>query len=186
MVVAALTLGLLFLFPMWRITLLAPQYPDGITMDIWVNAITGDVANINIMNHYVGMRDIDASSFPELTYFQFIIIGMIALGLIIAWKGKRLHVWIWAGGLALLGILGLYDFYLWEVDYGHNLNPNAAIKIPGMVYQPPFIGRKELLNFIAYSMPGVGGLAIGVSIILGMIAASLRGKRVTTTSDSLD
>src|SRR5690606_17885076 len=55
------------------------------------------------------------------------------------------------------GIAALVDFYLWGYDYGHNLDPNAAIVVPGMAYQPPVIGTKQLLNFTAFSGPDTGG-----------------------------
>ena len=57
----------------------------------------------------------------------------------------------------LFGIVAMVDFWRWEYNYGHNLDPNAAIIVPGMAYQPPLIGFKQLLNFGAYSIPDVGG-----------------------------
>lgn len=87
MAIAALLLLMLFVFPIWQITLIAPQYPDGITLYIWVNQITGDspgtLQNINILNHYVGMKYIEPDSIPELTYFPYIIGFMTVLGLIL-------------------------------------------------------------------------------------------------------
>lgn len=94
MAIAALLLLMLFVFPIWQITLIAPQYPDGITLYIWVNQITGDspgtLQNINILNHYVGMKYIEPDSIPELTYFPYIIGFMTVLGLIFAFIGKRI------------------------------------------------------------------------------------------------
>lgn len=176
MIIAALSIGLLFVFPMWKITLLAPQYPNGISIDIWVNDITGDVSNFNIMNHYVGMKNITVESFPELAYMQYIVMAMMAIGLVVGLFGNKWTFWGWAIVMIILGSIGLYDFYLWEYNYGHELDPNAAIKVPGMAYQPPFIGRKVLLNFIAYSFPALGGYMIGVSIFLAGIAAYFKGK----------
>jgi len=64
----------------------------------------------------------------------------------------------------------MIDFWKWEYDYGHDLDPAAAIKVPGMAYQPPLIGFKQLLNFGAYSIPDIGGwLFIGVGLILVFI-----------------
>lgn len=61
----------------------------------------------------------------------------------------------------------MVDFWRWEYDYGHNLDPNAAIIVPGMAYQPPLIGFKQLLNFGAYSMPDMGGMIfIAVGLLL--------------------
>lgn len=171
---AAAALLMLFVFPMWKITLIAPQYPQGLTMYIWINKINGTeestLQNVNILNHYVGMKYIEPDSIPELKYFQYIVLAMSLLGMAIAWTGKR-NLWItWLVLLAFLAAAGLYDFYLWEYDYGHNLSDTAPIKIPGMAYQPPLIGNKMLLNFLAKSWPATGGYFIGVSIILGAIA----------------
>jgi copper chaperone NosL len=70
--------------------------------------------------------------------------------------------------ILLAGVGALIDFYLWGYDYGHNLNPEAPIKIEGMSYQPPLIGTKVLLNFTAFSGPDIGGwIFIGVGVLLG-------------------
>ena len=64
----------------------------------------------------------------------------------------------------------MVDFYRWNYNYGHNLDPNAAIIVPGMSYQPPLIGYKQLLNFGAYSMPATGGmLFITTGILLLLV-----------------
>lgn len=179
--IAALLLLSLFATPLWRITLEAPQYPDGITMYIWVNKITGDtdytLQNINILNHYVGMKYIEPDSIPELTYFPYIIIGMTIIGLLFSFIGNRKLVLTWVLTMVVLGVLGIYDFYLWEYDYGHNLNPNAPIKVPGMAYQPPVFGSKMLLNFNAISYPYWGGLFLGLSMVLATISFFISGKK---------
>lgn len=179
--IAALLLLSLFATPLWRITLEAPQYPDGITMYIWVNKITGDtdytLQNINILNHYVGMKYIEPDSIPELTYFPYIIIGMTIIGLLFSFIGNRKLVLTWVLTMVVLGVLGIYDFYLWEYDYGHNLNPNAPIKVPGMAYQPPVFGSKMLLNFNAISYPYWGGLFLGISMVLATISFFISGKK---------
>lgn len=180
MVLASLILALVFFSPIWRITLIAPQYPSGITMYIWINQITGEtpgtLQNINILNHYVGMQFIEPDSIPELKYFQFVIGALILLGLVIAFLNKKGYYLAWVILLVVLGILAMYDFYLWEYDYGHNLSPEAPIKVPGMAYQPPLFGKKMLLNFEAYSYPYFGSLFIGISLILAMAAFLLTRK----------
>jgi len=170
MIAASLMLLLLFVFPMWQITLLAPQYPNGLTMNLWIYKITGDIAAMNILNHYIGMAKITASEFKEFVYFPYVVVFLSLTGLVAAFSKKRSLILIWVIVVIVLGIAGIYDFYLWEYRYGHNLNPNAPIKITGMAYQPPLFGRKELLNFIAYSYPAFGGIAIGISIGLAGIA----------------
>ncbi|MDN5210619.1 hypothetical protein QQ020_01130 [Fulvivirgaceae bacterium BMA12] len=174
MLIASLLLVLLFVFPLWRITLTAPQYPDGISMFIWINKITGDneytLQNINILNHYVGMQYIVPESIPELTYFPYIILFMTAAGVAVAFTNNKKLIGTWLVTMLILGILGIYDFYLWEYDYGHNLSDKAPIKVPGMAYQPPLLGTKMLLNFKADSYPHWGGAVLGLSIILSYVA----------------
>lgn len=181
-VLAVACLLMLFFYPLWRITLIAPQYPDGVTMYIWINQITGSepgtLQNINILNHYVGMQYIEPDSIPELTYFPYVVGGLGLFGLIAAAFNKSKLYLSWAIIFLILAGLGIYDFYLWEYDYGHNLDPKAPIKVPGQSYQPPLFGSKMLLNFEALSYPGTGGIFMGVGLALSFVAFWLK-KKVT-------
>ncbi len=181
MIAAALGLASLFFWPMWRITLFAPQYPTGVTMYIWINKIGGDspgtLQNVNILNHYVGMQYIEPDSIPELKYLQYIVMAMIALALLAAVVNKKSLFLAWAVVMTLLAIAGIYDFYLWEYDYGHTLSDTAPIKIPGASFQPPLFGTKKILNFIAQSFPHTSGILAGASIGLAIIAWWLKGRK---------
>jgi copper chaperone NosL len=78
---------------------------------------------------------------------------------------------LWVGTFLVLAAAGLADFWKWEYDYGHNLDTeNAIIKVPGMDYQPPLIGSRQLLNFRATSLPGAGGILLVSSLALGVVA----------------
>jgi copper chaperone NosL len=173
-IVASLILILTFFFPIWYIDLEAPQYPEGIGLEIWLNKIAGqkpnDLANINGLNHYIGMKEINPDAIPEMKIMPFIIIFLIVFGLASGISGKRSLVYIWIVLFFVVAAVGLYDFYMWEYDYGHNLNPHAAIKIPGMAYQPPLIGSKMLLNFNAISMPHIGSWILVVTVVLAITA----------------
>ena len=173
-IVAALILVLSFFFPIWYIDLEAPQYPEGIGLEIWLNKIAGqkpnDLTNINGLNHYIGMKEINPDAIPEMKIMPLIIIFLIVFGLISGISGKRSLVYIWIVLFFVVAAVGLYDFYMWEYDYGHNLNPHAAIKIPGMAYQPPLIGSKMLLNFNAISMPHIGSYILVAAIVLAVLA----------------
>ena len=174
MLAAGLALMLMFVFPLWKITLKAPQYPKGISMFIWVNTITGSepgtLQNINILNHYIGMKAIEPDSIPELQFMQYIIIALAGIALLLALLTKWQVNLVWLVILLGAGALAIYDFYLWEYDYGHNLDPNAAIKIEGMAYQPPLIGKKIILNFTAHSWPQLGSLFMALSMVSGGLA----------------
>ena len=174
MIIGSLMLLLVFLFPLWSISLEAPQFPEGINMYIWVNQITGDtestLQNMNILNHYIGMQKIEPDSIPELQYFPYIVVFMSVIGVLFGIVGNRKLFLTWIILMIILGVLGIYDFYLWEYDYGHNLDPHAPIKVPGMVYQPPLFGSEWLLNFRATSYPALGSLFMGGSVLFAGLA----------------
>jgi len=175
--IAGLLLIFTYFLPIWSISLDAPQYPEGIGLHIWLHTIKGhqphDLANINGLNHYIGMKEIVPDSIPELKIMPYIIGFMIMFALLVYFIKMKWLAWVWVILFIVIMIVGLYDYYIWGYDYGHDLNPKAAIKVPGMSYQPPLIGTKQLLNFTSTSLPAIGGIVIGVSILLGMIAIYL-------------
>lgn len=135
----------------------APQYPEGLEMKIWINTLTGDVKIISALNHYIGMKHIEVNMFPEFSYMIYIVGFIITFGFLTALINKRAMLLIYVILILSAGIGALVDFYLWGYDYGHNLDPTAPIVVPGMSYQPPLIGTKQLLNFTAFSGPDIGG-----------------------------
>lgn len=160
--VAALALIIIYFVPVWSIYLIAPQYPEGLSMQIWLDKITGQVEIINGLNHYIGMKHIKEDMFPEFNYLIYILGVFILFALTVAITGSRKLLLGYLIFSLLGGIAALYDFYKWGYDYGHNLDPTAAIQVPGMSYQPPVIGHKTLLNFDAYSYPDTGGWVLVV------------------------
>ncbi len=146
-----------FLLPVWRIDLFAPQYPEGLTMYIWINNITGQVDIINGLNHYIGMKHISVAMFPEFRFLGYVVGFFMLLGMVVAVSGRRRFLFYYLVLTAIGGTLAMIDFYKWGYNYGHNLNPTAPIQVPGLSYQPPLFGHKRLLNFDAYSFPDVGG-----------------------------
>ena len=175
--VASVALGLTYLLPIWTINLEAPQYPEGLGMVIRLNTIEGqkqhDLSNINNLNHYIGMQRIVPESIPELKIMPFVVAFFIVAGVLVAWVGRRRLLYAWTALFLAVSVVGLVDFWMWEYDYGHNLDEETAIiKIPGMSYQPPLIGSREILNFTAHSWPGAGGwiaiLAAGTAIVVSV------------------
>lgn len=158
--IGSLAMCIMFFVPAWSIYLIAPQYPEGLSMQIWLNKITGQVEIINGLNHYIGMKHIKAEMFPEFTFLVYVLGFFVLFGLIVAISGNRKLLFIYLILSVLGGAAALVDFYLWGYDYGHNLDPTAAIQVPGLSYQPPIIGHKKLLNFDAYSYPDTGGWVI--------------------------
>jgi len=184
MIVSPLLFLGLFLFPLWNITLEAPQYPTPLGMDIHINdfrdANPHDIKNINLMNHYVGMKYIP-DAIPEFKSFPIGIIISIIIGLFVAFKGDPRWYLAWFILMMILSSVGLIDFYLWEHDYGHNLDPKAIMQFKNedgspMGFQPPIFGSKDILNFRAHSYPRLGAYFLGAGIGLSFLAFLLGRK----------
>ena len=126
----------------------------------------------------------EVEPFIEFTIFPIVIGIMILFGVFVGFKGNPNLYLTWLIVMVILGIAGLYDFYLWLDTYGHDLDPNAILKITDpltgkpMGYQPPFFGYKKLLNFEVYSYPAIGAYFIATGMLLSLVAY-ITGKKET-------
>lgn len=167
--------------PIWSIELNAPQYPEGLSMSIYANRIGGNVDIINGLNHYIGMKTIHDKDFPEFKIIPYCVYFFSALFMLTAVFANRKFLYSLFVLFVGFGIVAMVDFWKWEYQYGHDLNPDAAIKVPGMSYQPPLIGYKQLLNFGAYSMPDIGGwiFILAGLVLLVIILNQFRKKKLS-------
>ncbi|WP_421801095.1 hypothetical protein [Flagellimonas sp.] len=181
----------LYIFPLWNIMLGAPQYPDPLGLNIHINGLKGvnefDIQNIDGLNHYIGMHTLPkAEDMWEFSTFPMVIGIMVALGVLIGLLGyftKVNYKWFlgWFVLMSIMGILGMYDFNEWLVDYGTNLDPNAIMKLTNpdgtaMTYKPPLLGHVKMLNFDVTSMPASGGWLMFVGMMLTLAAGFLGWK----------
>jgi copper chaperone NosL len=165
--ISGLLLVPVIFLPMWRIELDAPQYPEGLTLKIYPGKLGGDVEIVNGLNHYIGMKTLHAEDFIEFTVLPYLIIFFAVLFVMTSLVNRRVLLYITTSLFMVFAVLAMADFWRWEYDYGHNLDPHAAIQVPGMSYQPPFLGYKQLLNFGAFSIPDAGGwIFFSVGILL--------------------
>ncbi len=161
------------LFPMWQIDLQAPQYPEGLVLKLHAVKIGGDVEIINGLNHYIGMKTLHTENFIEFKVLPYIMIGFGIWSLLMVFLSSRKAITaLFITFLVFVIVAGL-DFYRWNYDYGHDLDPNAAIQVPGMAYQPPLIGYKQLLNFGAYSIPDIGGWMLSAAGVLLFVVVAM-------------
>ncbi|MDX1601514.1 MAG: hypothetical protein R3209_00455 [Salinimicrobium sediminis] len=181
---SALLLGLFF-YPLWNIRLEAPQYPDPLGMDIYIAGIEGeeefDIQNIDGVNHYIGMKKIPKpEEMWEFNVFPIVIGSMAGLGILLGFLGffgKISPHWFmgWLVLMIILGILGMYDFNNWLLDYGTDLDPKAIIKLTDaegnpLNYKPPLLGSEKILNFTAHSYPRTGAYMMFIGMFLTLIA----------------
>ena len=177
---SALLMVLVLFFPMWQIQLTAPQYPEGLSLKIYPNKLGGDVEIVNGLNHYIGMKTLHTNDFIELTILPYCIIFFAALMLVTAIRNRKKMLYITSAAFLIFCIIAMVDFWKWEYDYGHNLNAEAPIQVPGMTYQPPLLGYKQLLNFGAFSIPDIGGwifIAVALLLVLSVVIELLAAKK---------
>tara|TARA_Y100001933_G_scaffold263474_2_gene325143 strand:+ start:5969 stop:6664 length:696 start_codon:yes stop_codon:yes gene_type:complete len=191
MIVGPLFLLGLYVFPLWNIMLGAPQYPDPLGLNIHISGLKGvsefDIQNIDGLNHYIGMHTLPKpEDMWEFSTFPIVVGSMVVLGVLIGLLGyfkKLSYKWFigWFVLMSIMGILGMYDFNEWLVDYGTNLDPNAIMKLTNpdgspMTYKPPLLGHVKMLNFDVTSMPATGGWLMFVGMMLTLIAGYLGWK----------
>jgi copper chaperone NosL len=187
LIVSAALLAVTLALPLWRLTMFAPQYPDGLRMDIYTQELKGDrngqdIKEINLLNHYIGMRDLTTEEFTEFKWMPFAI-GVLALIFL------RAAVLGTMGALVDAAVMFVYfgAFSLWSFGhklylYGHNLAPTAAVRVPG--FTPPMFGYKQIANFEVYSYPQAGSyvLATASVLLLAAVVLAWRGARAGGTS----
>jgi len=175
-VLAALLLAVVYVLPLWNMTMFAPQYPDGLRMDIYSYKLEGgrqgqDIKEINLLNHYIGMKDLATEDFTEFKWMPFVV-GAIALLILRAAAHGRMM------DLVDVSVLYLYfaGFSLWSFafklySYGHSLAPTAAVKVAA--FMPPLFGYKKLANFEVYSYPAAGSYVLATVVVLLLVAVFL-------------
>lgn len=165
-----------FTQPLWRISLRAPQYPNGLTMDIYAYKLVGghdgqDINEINELNHYIGMKKIERSEFSDLDWIPFALGVLVLLVLRAAAIGN-------VRSLVDISVLTLYvslfamaRFVYREYVFGHNLDLHAPVKI--QPFMPVILGTKQLANFTTRGIPQVGSVLLGI-FVLGLVMAAIR------------
>ena len=171
-----------YLFPLWQLTMFAPQYPQGLRLNIYSYKLDGgnngqDVKEVNVLNHYIGMKELTTEAFTEFKWIPFVVGGMALLFLRSAVHGQ-MH--------ALVDVVVMYVYFalfsLWSFayklySYGHNLDEKAAVKVAP--FMPPIFGYRKIANFEVYSYPGLASYALGgvLVILIGALLLSWRQYR---------
>jgi hypothetical protein len=183
LVAAALVVALSNLLPLWNLTMFAPQYPDGLRLNIYSFKLEGgnrgqDVREINLLNHYIGMKDLAPEDFTQFRWLPFALGVLALLFLRAAVHGKVAQLLDVCVLFLYFGLYSLWSFGYTLFRYGHDLSPQAAVRVPP--FMPPVFGHAKLANFDVYSFPAAGSYAMLVVLVLLTLAAvsALRRGRV--------
>lgn len=161
LVVAVLFVVIVFL-PLWRITLIAPQYEEGLRVNIYSYKLVGgglegqDLNEINNLNHYIGMRPLVQSDFVEMKWMPFALGLFAMIALRAAVHGRMSHVIDLFALFTYFGLFSVGLFYYRLYTYGHDLDPQAPITMEP--FTPMLVGKNQIANFIQYSFPLIGGV----------------------------
>lgn len=151
MVLVALALIPALFLPVWEITLHAPQYPGGLTVEIYANTVGGDLQEVNGLNHYIGMQEIHPDEFPEFRFIPFFILRFFAFAALAFLVARIPIAAIGYVDFVIFGMVMLADFQGWLARYGQNLDPSAAITIEP--FTPKFLGTTQVGQFAVTSSP---------------------------------
>ena len=180
-----------YISPLWNLTMFAPQYQDGLRLDIYSYHLEGgnrgqDIKEINVLNHYIGMRDLAEEDFTEFKWLPFVIgaIGLLILRAVVF--GTVGHVLDVAVLFVYFSLFSLWSFAYKLWSYGHNLAPTAAVKVKP--FMPPLLGGQQIANFEVYSYPKLASYALGAAALALFVALFLswraaRGERAATPSE---
>lgn len=169
LIAAGLLLISIFL-PYWQLTLHAPQYPAGLTVTTYLNRMDGDVAEIDGLNHYIGMRPLAEAAVFERSISIIGVVVLILLVLAAVFVHSR-----WAALLALPSLLFpaifLADLQFWLANFGQNLDPKAALSSSIEPFVPPALGEGYIAQFSTTAAPAIGlwfAILASVVILLGL------------------
>ena len=175
-VLASLLVIPVYLFPLWQLTMFAPQYPQGLRLNIYsykldVGNNGQDVKEVNVLNHYIGMKDLTTEAFTEFKWIPFVVGAMALLFLRSAVHGQMHTLVDVAVMYVYFALFSLWSFAYKLYSYGHNLDEKAAVKVAP--FMPPVFGYRKIANFEVYSYPGIASYALGGVLVILMAALFL-------------
>jgi hypothetical protein len=178
-VAAAALLLAVYFAPLWNMTMFAPQYPDGLRLDIYGYKLVGgnngqDIKEINVLNHYIGMRDLTPEDFTEFQWIPFVVGALTLLFLRAAVHGKIADLVDVTMLFSYFGAFSLWSFGYKLYHYGHDLAPTASVRVDP--FMPPMFGFKQLANFEVYSYPDLASYALAAAGLLLLIALGLAAR----------
>lgn len=164
-----------FFFPLWKMHLFAPQYEEGLALYIYSYEIQGggiggaDLAEINNLNHYIGMKPLQKADFFEMQWMPFVFGLIILLLLRAAVFGEMSNVVDVFTMFSYFGVFSIGAFYYRLYVYGHQLDPMAPMKIEP--FTPLLIGSKQIANFTQHSYPQAAAYLQIAAVLFVVLAA---------------
>ena len=142
--------------PLWVSQFTAPQYPYGLHLQVYLTRVLGDTAEVDLLNHYVGLRPIQTMATLERSLALGMLVGACVLALAAACFRKSSWQTLFILPLVLFPVGMLIDLYAWLWYAGHSLDPESAMSMSIKEFTPKLIGTQRIANFEVTSGLGVG------------------------------
>lgn len=144
--IAALLLIVSVFLPYWKLTLMAPQYPQGLKMEAYINHLSGDVNEIDGLNHYIGMRSLKEAAELERSLSVIMIVAVILLVVGSIYTHSPFALFLTVPAI-LYPVIFLGDLYYWMYDFGMHLDPHAPLSNAVKPFVPPLLGEGYVGQF---------------------------------------
>ncbi len=171
LVLSALLLAVSCALPYWQVRVIAPQYPKGLCLTVFPYRLEGDVRELDLLNHYIGMKPIAQAAQWERAIALPAISVIAALLLIAAFVPCR-FMWLLILPAAVFPIVFALDLYWWLWHYGTHLDPKAPLRIPPFV--PPLMGTGKIGQFQAIATFHFGFALALLAALLALVGAGVR------------
>jgi len=133
-------------FPYWSLTLEAPQYPNGLTVEVYVNHVGGDVQEVDELNHYIGMRSMKDGGVLERTLSILIVAALALLTFAAIYIHSPVAAFFTLPAM-LYPLIFLGDLYFWLWNFGTHLDPRAPLSSAIKPFVPPVLGTGMVGQF---------------------------------------
>lgn len=177
LIVVLATLAILpsIFLPTWTMRMRAPQYPDGLELQIYPTTVEGDLTEVNLLNHYIGMQEIAPDEFPEFRFIPFFILRFFALALLAAMVGRMPIAALGWIDFVVFGAVMMFTFQHWLVRYGNDLDPAAPLNFDP--FTPKVLGTTTVGQFEVTSLPASGALLMFVAGLIGPLVVAYEWRR---------
>ena len=166
--------------PIWAVSLEAPNYPkeafpEGIPVFFHFDGFSGEVHEMNTINHYVGMDPMWIGGQIEREIGIYALL-LLSLGIVffIAYNSKLLSYIMLIP--TVLPLLFIADYAYWLYWFGHNLHDWGAFKIKP--FMPTVFGDGKIAQFTTHSYPTIGFYLMILIGLLSLLAFFAKQKAI--------
>jgi len=171
--------------PIWYVALEAPNYPkeafpNGIPVYYHFDGFSGDVHEMNTINHFIGMDPMKrgAPYLRALAPYALIFVALVFV-LFMVYSNKLINLLMLIPVFLPVIFLGFYSYWLYW--FGHHMHSWGAFKIKP--FMPTVFGDGKVAQFTTHSYPTIGFWVLVAISILSLLALVSRKKALRAANN---